>query len=343
MTFRLVRWYPFPLGGRVRLAGMLAAALATAPAAPALAEEPLRFPVDCQLGTTCFIQNYVDRAPGRGVQDFTCGSLSYNGHNGTDIRLATDAEMHAGVDVLSASSGTVLGVRDGMPDIRPGAAGAPDIKGRECGNGVLIGRADGWRLQYCHLREGSVTVSKGQEVRPGDVLGQIGLSGRTQFPHLHFTVRDQAGRVFDPFDARQQDEACSLPDRRTLWRDLDAGDYQPGAPLSAGFSEAVPPYRAVKTGEAAIPTLAPEAPALVFWAHFFGLQAGDRIELDVTGPDGQQIATKTHRMGRDRATQMLAVGRKRRGDWPAGTYHGEARLVRDGEVYMRIARSIPGG
>jgi hypothetical protein len=77
----------------------------------------LSWPVDCTLGDTCFIQNYVDRDPGPDDTDFTCGPLTYDGHDGTDIALNSDAAMTAGVPVLAAAAGTVRGIRDSMPDI----------------------------------------------------------------------------------------------------------------------------------------------------------------------------------------------------------------------------------
>lgn len=244
----------------MRMAALLAGVVMASP----VAAENMLFPVDCRLGETCFIQQYVDRNPGPGIADFTCGPLTYDGHRGTDIRLPDNAAMARGVAVLSATPGTVLGIRDGMADIAQRGPDAPDLKGRECGNGVLIERADGWRFQYCHLQQGSVAVNKGDKVTAGHRLGQVGLSGKTQFPHLHLTVRDRAGRVIDPFDARQQNEACSLKDRRSLWRDISAQDYQPGGPLSAGFTDSVPDYDDVLAGTAATATLTPDAPGLVF-------------------------------------------------------------------------------
>lgn len=304
-------------------------------ASPVLAGN-LIWPVDCALGDDCFIQQYVDRDPGPGALDYTCGSLSYQGHRGTDIRLIDERAMAAGVNVLSASAGVVIGIRDGVPDHAQGRPGAPGVKGRECGNGVLIQRADGWRFQYCHLRKGSVRVRKGEPVAPGALLGQIGLSGRTQFPHLHLTVRDQARRVIDPFDRREQNESCTLKDTRSLWRDLGPGSYQPGGALAAGFGDAVPTYSAVTSGQARASEPGRDADALVFWAHFFGLRRGDRIALDLTGPDGERLASQVHTMDRHRATEMRAIGRKARRIWPIGTYIGRAVLLRGNTEIDRI-------
>ncbi len=315
-------------------------ALLTALIASPAGAGDLLFPADCLLGETCYIQQYVDRNPGAGIADFTCGPLTYDGHRGTDIALPDMAAMRAGVSVLSASSGNVLGVRDGMADRLYNRQSAPDLKGRDCGNGVLVERQDGWRFQYCHLRQGSVVVSKGDTVEAGQVLGQIGLSGRTQFPHVHLTIRDQAGRVIDPFDARQQNESCSLRDQRSLWRGLSALDYVPGGPLAAGFHSRIPDYSEVLEGAAHL-TPGRNADALVFWAHFFGLKSGDVIELVLTGPAGEVVSQSRHRMTSNRAREFRAAGRKRRGvAWPAGTYKGRADLRRGSSIIASIEADI---
>lgn len=308
-------------------------------AGPAWAGD-LLFPVDCVLGETCYIQQYVDRDPGQGVADFTCGPLAYDGHRGTDIALFDEADMRAGVDVLAAAGGRVLGIRDGMTDIARGRPGAPELNGKDCGNGILIESPDGWRFQYCHLRRNTVAVEKGQIVAAGDVLGHIGLSGRTSFPHVHLTIRDQAGRVIDPFDTRQQNESCSLRDRRSLWRDLDAQDYQPGGPLTAGFLDRAPAYETILDGSARSASIPDDPAALVFWTHFFGLRKGDRIELRITTPEGETLVESAHLMSRNRAREFRATGRKRRDPWVPGVYQGEARLRRGGKVISRITSAV---
>lgn len=305
----------------------------------AWAEVRLLFPVDCTLGRDCFIQQYVDRDPGPGVADFACGGLTYDGHRGTDIRLRHDGETARGVKVVASAAGRVLGIRDNVPDQRQGTPGAPDIKGRECGNGVLIETASGWRHQYCHLQQGSVAVRKGQTVPAGAVLGEVGLSGMTQFAHLHLTIRDPDGIVIDPFDARAQARACALPDTETLWADPSIARYRPGAPLDAGFADRLPAYESIKTG--AVHRTAPDAgsAALVFWTHFYGLRLGDRLRLTLRAPDGSVIAETEHQMQRNRATEFRAVGRKARGPWAEGTYSGTAEMLRNDQVLGTVTRT----
>lgn len=99
----------------------------------------LAWPVDCTLGQTCHIQHYVDRDPGPGQRDFTCGTLSYDGHDGTDIALPNRTSMKAGVKILAATLGTVLGTRDAIADC---VLSKPR---KESGNSVLVDYDHGWQ------------------------------------------------------------------------------------------------------------------------------------------------------------------------------------------------------
>jgi hypothetical protein len=288
-----------------------------------------QFPVSCVLGQNCHIQHLPDRDPGPERRDFACGTLTYDGHDGTDIALPSLAAMEAGVDVLAAADGVVRGVRDGMPDIIVSDPAAPPLDGRDCGNGVAITHDGGWETQYCHMKLGSIAVTAGDRVRAGDRLGQIGLSGNTEFPHLHLTLR-QDGHWIDPWSP-EPDAACGPP-ADDLW----AGDLKadPGGIITAGFADRVPEYAVVRAGDVASPNEI--APGLVFWAYLFGTRAGDVLRLDLTGPVGT-VAQDTITLERTQAQSFRAIGRKLRGDrWPAGIYSGVAELRRDGTLIDRF-------
>lgn len=278
----------------------------------------LAFPADCRLGDTCYIQQYVDHDPGPSAQDFTCGPLSYQGHDGTDIALPSRAAMIAGVNVLAAAAGTVKGIRDGVADF------AAPVADRECGNGVLVDHGGGWETQYCHMKQGSVRARVGDAVVPGTVLGQIGQSGMAAFPHLHLSVRHN-GAELDPF-APDTLTSCGAPGPG-LWDQPLA--YQPGGLLSVGISAAIPDYVAVKAGLAS-PDLPKDAPALVIWAFLFGAQAGDAILFRLSGPEGDVLADRSV-LEKSQAQAFRAVGRKlKTAEWPSGRYQGEAILQRSG-------------
>jgi len=305
--------------------------LAALAAGPGAAEIRLVPPVDCILGDTCHIQNYVDRDPGPGAQDFTCGPLVYDGHNGTDFAVATLAEMAAGVAVLAPAAGTVTGIRDGMADIAFNAPGAPPLEGRDCGNGVAIDHGQGWTTQLCHLKQGSVSVKPGDTVALGQAVGLIGLSGRTEFPHVHMTLRKD-GAVVDPF--RPDDPtSCGADPGPGLWADPIA--YVSGAITAAGLAPAPPDYAQVLAGLPTPEPLPQRAEALVIWALMLGPRAGDTLSMRLTGPNGV-IVEQNATVERTQARAFRFSGRKLRGaTWPTGEYTGTVELQRDGQVLDR--------
>lgn len=314
----------------------LTALIASLVTAPALAGDiSLSLPIDCTIGEDCRIQQYVDRDPGPGFEDFACGGLSYDGHKGTDFALETLQEMRRGVAVLAAADGVVVGLRDGMEDRTYSPDHDEEIGGRDCGNGVLLRHADGWETQYCHLRNGSVRLRKGDTVRRGDVLGLVGLSGRTQFPHVHLTLRKD-GAVVDPF-VPDMDRACG-PAETTLWQEPLA--YAPGGLIQAAFAPGLPTYDAVRAGTAGHDTLPAQAKALVVYAYAFGGREGDRIALRIDGPDGV-VFDQSVTLDKDQALFFRAGGKRLRGEgWPTGAYTGMVRMLRDGVELDRLITAV---
>ncbi len=294
-------------------------------AVPATAGEfSLISPIDCDLNGPCFIQQYVDHDSGPGASDFACTALTYDGHKGTDFALPTHAMIDDGIDVLAAAPGTVMGVRDGVPDVRFSTSNAAQTEGRECGNGVVLRHADGWETQYCHLRQGSVSVSRGQQVQAGDVLGEVGMSGRAEFPHVHLSVR-RDGAVIDPFDP-DGTITCGEIETETLWSDLPP--YRAGGIISLGTSAAIPEFDAIRAGTVA--DVQADSDAMVIYAYLFGTQAGDVIRLSLNGPEGEVIASDVD-LDRTQAQSFRAIGRRLRNTrWPAGAYTGTATLLRAG-------------
>jgi len=320
------------------LAGMLAglAALITVSVAGehAVAAPPeLEIPVACEIGKECFIQFYVDRDGGTGAADYRCGALSYDGHKGTDFRLVDLPAMNRGVVVRAAASGRVRAIRDGESDISADES-SRRLDGREAGNAVVLVHGGGWETQYNHLMKGSITVAKGQQVRSGEALGLIGLSGNTTFPHLDFTVR-RGGKIVDPFGDGAA-PACAATGG-DLWSAAAAKHlaYQPGAVLLAGFAAQIPDRHNIRRGAHRAAELSTLAPILIFWVDMFGSVAGDTERFRILAPDGTVVAERQQRLDKSAHQHFESIGRLRPdpGAWPAGTYRGEYLLFReiDGE------------
>ncbi len=85
-------------------------------------------------------------------------------------------------DILSPGYGTVEIVEDNIDDNPVGEVNMI----RNWGNTVVIKHADFLYSKMSHLKKGSIRVKKGDTVKPGDLVGKAGNSGRSPYPHLHF-------------------------------------------------------------------------------------------------------------------------------------------------------------
>lgn len=302
--------------------------LALISAASPLAADPfLQLPLDCTPGKTCFIEDYVDARPGDGQSDYTCGLKSRDGHRGTDFALPDFDAMRAGVAVLASAPGVVEATRDGMPDRILTEANRAEIEGRECGNAVRIGHANGMKTLYCHMEKGSIAVKSGDRVRAGQPIGKVGLSGQTTYPHVHISVLDQKGNVVDPFAPGAQ--SCGETDE-TLW--LDPVPYDRAGLFTAGFSDSVPDFGAVQSGAARRAEVAADAP-LVLYGHVFYAEPGDVLHLRAKGPDGT-IFDHAETLEKPQAQLYRAFGKRAPdGGWPTGAYRGFVTLTR-GDTLM---------
>lgn len=291
----------------------------------------LEKPIDCMPGVDCFIQNYVDAAPGPDYADDHCGPLSYDKHKGVDFRIPYTM-MQEGITVEAAAPGVVRGVRDGMADVSIRQGNPATIKNRECGNGVLIAHADGMETQYCHMRKGSIRVKVGDRVTTGQPLGLVGLSGKTEFPHLHFEVRIK-GKPVSPFTGKGMESGCETAKKTPLWteRALSNLPYTTAGGLDVGFSSAPPDINTVFVGGKKRETFTRETPQLVFWAGFWGVRKGDSITMRIDTPSGEVWTVPDFVADRNQAQLLLTMGKKRSGPWMPGTYKGKAVLVRQGE------------
>lgn len=304
------------------------AAIAQAPQAPRLA-----LPIACQLGKTCDIQNYVDRDPGAGASDYQCGSRSYDAHSGIDFRLPDLRAQQRGVDVLAAADGRVARVRDGIEDISVRDRGPAAVANQECGNGLVIDHAGGLSTQYCHMAKNSLAVKPGDPVKAGARLGRVGLSGNTEYPHLHFTVR-RNGQIIDPFAPEAKTGQGRCGGGEGLWRpDLGpALAYKTSSVLNAGFADRAPDMAAIEAGDLRAPTAS--SPLLIAYVRMIGSRAGDLETLTLTDPVGRVVAKNTPApLPRHQAQRFIYVGVKRPAPgWTIGAYRASYALIRNGKV-----------
>lgn len=101
---------------------------------------------------------------------------------------------------IAVADGLVVDALDGLSDTTslPEPPPIPPIT-QTVGNHVTLMIAPGVYVLYAHFRKGSVAVGRGQQVKRGDVLGNIGSSGNSTTPHLHFQV--MTAPTFFPTDS----------------------------------------------------------------------------------------------------------------------------------------------
>lgn len=309
--------------------------------------EPLAFdlPVRCRIGEDCFIQNYVDDDPGPGAQDFACGRLTYDGHKGTDFRVPDLGAMRRGVDVVAAAPGIVVRVRDGVEDVSIRQGGGPPA-GREAGNAVVVEHGGGWETQYSHLRRGSLAVKPGDRVESGAPLGKIGLSGNTEFPHVDFTVRHE-GRVIDPFVGDVASAPCGVPRTGGLWKPElhDTLAYRPSGLLGAGLAPELPKAETARDGGYGAARLSTDSPTLGVWAEIFGGREGDRMTVQVIGPDGRRLYGSNGVVPKPLAALFVAATVPKPpgsggAPWSPGPYRVTVTLTHGKDVIVHEERAV---
>ena len=123
--------------------------------------------------------------------------VAYTSHYGTRTGPGGGVERHYGLDIAAPLGSPIHSWWGGVVQtvINDGA----------CGVGLVI-RSGAYEHIYCHLagwssggryQSGPVLLRQGQPVRTGQLIGHVGLSGRTTGPHLHWGMRYR-GQWLDP-------------------------------------------------------------------------------------------------------------------------------------------------
>ena len=101
-----------------------------------------------------------------------------------DIRRST----HGGVDITAPRGAPIIASNSGRIVL------ARDLY--YAGNAVIIDHGLGLFSLSCHFSK--ITVKEGDLVRKGDLIGEIGSTGRVTGPHLHWGIKVFGSRI-DPF------------------------------------------------------------------------------------------------------------------------------------------------
>jgi murein DD-endopeptidase MepM/ murein hydrolase activator NlpD len=107
-------------------------------------------------------------------------------------RLEGHRKLHKGVDLVAPSGSYVVAAREGVV--------ADAGRAKACGWYVTVAHANNWRTVYCHLKfdPHKLGIAEGMKVPAMEVVGEVGSTGHSTGPHLHFTLLDDRGQARDP-------------------------------------------------------------------------------------------------------------------------------------------------
>ena len=95
-------------------------------------------------------------------------------------------ERHGGQDLAAPSGTPVYATGDGLVTMA-------EFKSNGYGNQIVIDHGFGYQTRYAHLSV--ITVAEGIRVKRGDQIGNVGTTGKSTGPHLHYEVVYRGDRV----------------------------------------------------------------------------------------------------------------------------------------------------
>jgi len=99
--------------------------------------------------------------------------ISYFGIRGGKNHKGIDIAAPEGTKIIAAESGTVI---------------YSDNKLRNYGNVIIIKHSGNFITVYAHNKVNY--VKENQQVKKGEIIGEVGQTGNAEAPHLHFEIRD---------------------------------------------------------------------------------------------------------------------------------------------------------
>lgn len=113
-----------------------------------------------------------------------------SGFGWRDDPIRHTRSFHAGTDFRGQPGTPVMAAGDGVVRFCGRLGGYGNVIDIDHGGGIVT--------RYAHLRR--ITTKKAAAVSAGEVIGQVGSTGRTTGPHLHFEVRIDGAPV-SPIEA----------------------------------------------------------------------------------------------------------------------------------------------
>jgi hypothetical protein len=305
-------------------------------------------PIACNIGQDCWISGYMGHKAKEDATeslDYKCGFQTSGDQISTDFTLRDLTQQRQNIAILAPADGKIIRLRNLYDDAFSDDEKMESLKqqNKGCGNGLVIDHGEGWQSVFCHIQKDSFAVKEGDTVTTGQNLANVGYSGATQQPMLHFSVFHNQKPV-DPFIGPHTPPCMSTLKTHTppesLWvKGLDL-PYEPISIIAAGFRNNVPSKEDLQEDSRNIETLRPTSSALVFYGIVLNPHQGDRIDLTIKDPNGHIIAQREFIETKQRQRQNYYVGINNKATLPEGSYTGTIKLVRTPAKGPEITKSI---
>lgn len=133
------------------------------------------------------------RSPDMGMLDWPLPGRITSGFGWRNSPFTGEREWHAGVDIAGNIGDPIAAAWDGK------VVFAGEKEGY--GNLVVLEHAGGWRSYYGHTSK--MDVQEGDVVHSGNKIAEVGNTGRSTGPHLHFEIR-QGELAWNPEQVRSR-------------------------------------------------------------------------------------------------------------------------------------------
>ncbi|WP_310551131.1 murein hydrolase activator EnvC family protein [Paenibacillus glufosinatiresistens] len=124
----------------------------------------------------------VDSKGNSGSMALPVSGARISSNFGTRVHPITGVlKKHNGVDMAAPEGTDIKAAEDGVVIVAEWWGGY--------GNTVIIDHGDNLWTLYPHIRNNGIKVKKGQMVKRGEKIAEVGSTGNSTGPHLHFEVR----------------------------------------------------------------------------------------------------------------------------------------------------------
>jgi hypothetical protein len=168
------------------------------------------------------------RLPGRYAIDFIKLDNAGRYARGDEDSIRNWLGYCAGV--YAVADGVVASIRTDAAESNTLSAYTPASPENATGNYVSIRIAEDRFAFYEHLKPGSIRVKPGQKVKKGELIAELGFTGQTTGPHLHFHIANAdspLGAESIPFELESFRLIGSYPDLESFgkqrWQEAQKG------------------------------------------------------------------------------------------------------------------------